>query len=84
MAKLPSFRPDLFAFLAELKENNTREWFGANKGRYEASVRDPLLAFIAAFKPRLAKISGHFVADKALSAPAQAVAESCGSCGRRG
>ena len=25
----------LFEFLAELKQNNDREWFQAHKGRYE-------------------------------------------------
>ena len=55
--------PELFTFLRELKENNNREWFEANKSRYESQVRGPLLNFISDFGVRLAEISPHFVAD---------------------
>jgi uncharacterized protein (TIGR02453 family) len=58
-----SFSPELFAFLADLKENNDREWFAANKHRYEEHVLEPALAFIDAFAPRLEKISPHVRAD---------------------
>lgn len=53
----------LFRFLEDLAAHNDREWFRANKRRYEEEVRDPLLRFIVAFGPRLRKISGRFVAD---------------------
>lgn len=53
----------MFAFLAELKENNDRGWFAANKGRYERDVRDPMIRFISDFGPRLTRISKHLVAD---------------------
>src|SRR6185369_3813459 len=52
-----------FAFLRELRDHNDREWFAANKQRYEKVVRDPALQFIAGFGPRLHKISPHLVAD---------------------
>lgn len=52
-----------FTFLRELRDRNDREWFAANKERYEKVVRDPALKFIAAFAPKLAKISPHLVAD---------------------
>lgn len=55
--------PELFQFFRELKENNNREWFEANKGRYESQVREPLLQFINAFGLRLPEISPHYVAD---------------------
>ena len=58
-----SFSPALFAFLRELKDNNDRDWFAANKERYESHVREPALEFISAFAPRLDRISPHFVAD---------------------
>jgi uncharacterized protein (TIGR02453 family) len=58
-----TFGPDLFSFLSELRANNDREWFAANKHRYEEHVLDPALDFIAAFAPHLDKISPHFVAD---------------------
>lgn len=63
MAKELRFTPQLFDFLRELKANNNRDWFDAHKQRYLDDVRDPLLAFIAAFKPRLAPISPYLVAD---------------------
>jgi uncharacterized protein (TIGR02453 family) len=58
-----SFSPELFAFLADLRANNERDWFAANKHRYEEHVLEPALAFIDAFAPRLEKISPHFLAD---------------------
>jgi uncharacterized protein (TIGR02453 family) len=58
-----SFAPGLFAFLRELADNNNREWFTANRGRYDAFVRDPALDFVNDFAPRLATISEHFTAD---------------------
>ena len=55
--------PKLFAFFRELRENNNRDWFQANKKRYEENVREPLLKFIIDFGVRLAEISPHYVAD---------------------
>jgi uncharacterized protein (TIGR02453 family) len=63
MPKELRFTPRLFNFLRELKANNKKEWFDANKDRFVADVRDPLLAFIAAFRPRLLEISPYLVAD---------------------
>ena len=57
------FSPALFKFLRELKKNNNREWFQANKTRYESDVRDPMLRFIADFATPLRGISRHFIAD---------------------
>src|SRR5258707_7796161 len=59
----PGFPKDFFAFFRELKANNERTWFEANKQRYKDSVQAPMAAFITAMQPRLAKISRHFVAD---------------------
>ena len=59
----PSFGPELFAFLVELRANNDRDWFAANKARYEADVLEPALAFIEDFGFRLQGISPHFRAD---------------------
>ena len=58
-----SFRPELFAFLEELKANNDREWFAANRDRYEEELLEPAMDFIAAFAPKLEKISPNFRAD---------------------
>ncbi len=59
----PYFSPRTFAFLEDLRENNDRAWFEANKARYERDVRAGALAFIVDFAPRLEKVSRHFRAD---------------------
>lgn len=59
------FDRSLFQFLGELGLNNEREWFEANRERYEASVREPALDFIRALGPHMKKISPHIrVSDK--------------------
>lgn len=63
MAGARHFSPEFFDFLAELKENNTREWFQNNKERFVAEVQAPMLRFIADFAAPLKAISPHFVAD---------------------
>jgi uncharacterized protein (TIGR02453 family) len=57
------FSPDLFKFLTDLANNNEREWFQANKNRYDGSVKEPALDFIEEFAKPLAKISPHFEAN---------------------
>jgi uncharacterized protein (TIGR02453 family) len=54
---------DVFAFLAELRRHNNREWFNENKDRYLAEVRDPMLALVASLAPGLARISRHIAVD---------------------
>ena len=56
------FPKETFGFLKDLKKNNDREWFAANKKRYEEQLKDPALRVIAAFAPELKKISPHFTA----------------------
>jgi len=57
------FRPSLFGFLRDLKANNNRDWFNANKQRYERDVREPALQLIRDFEPHLHAISPYFRAD---------------------
>jgi len=57
------FQPALFGFLAELRDNNSREWFEANRDRYRSEVQEPLLRFISDFAEPLAAISPSFLAD---------------------
>jgi uncharacterized protein (TIGR02453 family) len=54
-----SFEPALFGFLVDLEQHNNREWFAANKARYEADVLEPALAFVEDFGHRLPAISPH-------------------------
>lgn len=63
MPKAAHFSPELFKFLRELKRHNSREWFMANKPRYEEVVRQPCLAFIRDLEAPLKKISPHYVAS---------------------
>jgi uncharacterized protein (TIGR02453 family) len=57
------FTDELFGFLKQLKRHNQREWFQANKERYQAVVRDPCLRFIAELGEPLRRISPWLVAD---------------------
>jgi len=57
------FGPELFGFLIELALHNDREWFQSNKDFYESAVKRPLLGFIDAFAPALARISTQFDAS---------------------
>ena len=57
------FTRDLFRFLEELRDHNERDWFLKNKQRYEHSVRDPFLQFIADLGPPLKKINPYFIVD---------------------
>jgi uncharacterized protein (TIGR02453 family) len=56
------FSPELFAFLADLRANNDRDWFAANRDRYESHVLEPALEFVEQFGPRLHEISPYFEA----------------------
>lgn len=40
------FTKDYLAFLRSLTRNNNREWFNANKTRYEKSVKEPFFDFV--------------------------------------
>ncbi|MDX2004542.1 MAG: TIGR02453 family protein [Meiothermus sp.] len=59
----PYFTPELFHFLLELRYNNNRPWFQANKKRYEAVVKAPMLRFIADFAPSLKRINPAYEAN---------------------
>ena len=63
MTEFRRFGPELAAFMEDLRSNNERDWFTANRDRYEATVREPSRAFIRAMAPALAAISPHFRAD---------------------
>ena len=61
------FNPAFFRFMKELKKNNNRPWFQANKERYEKIVRNPLLDFIGDLGPAMRKISPHLIVDNSPS-----------------
>lgn len=57
------FSPALFKFLRDLEANNDRDWFKANKARYESDLKEPSQRFIVDFGAHLQKISPHFRSD---------------------
>jgi len=63
MAEFNGFPKAFFDFFRELKANNERPWFEANKSRFRETVQAPMSDFIAAMAPHLARISKQFVAD---------------------
>ena len=67
MAEFGRFDRSLLKFLKDLEKNNERDWFQANKQRYEDEVREParafIRAFIRAFSDELDKFSLHFIAS---------------------
>src|SRR5215213_4662974 len=63
-AEAPSFSPRLFAFLRELADHNEREWFNANKARYEQELKEPALAFVEDMAYRLPQVAPQLTADK--------------------
>lgn len=62
MAAFEGFPKDFTAFFRELKANNDRGWFEANKPRYQDSVVRPMMAFIEAMKAPLADLAPHYLA----------------------
>lgn len=50
------FSTALLNFLSDLEANNNRDWFHANKKRYETEVKKPFEAFIAAVIQQLQAI----------------------------
>lgn len=57
------FSEDVMAFYRELAANNTREWFDANKDRYESSVLGPAQDFVLALGRRLAVLMPEITFD---------------------
>ena len=62
MGNFAGFGTATLGFLAELEDNNNRDWFQANKARYDTNVLEPALDFIVAVGDRLPAISKHLVA----------------------
>ncbi len=50
------FNPDFNQFFKDLAKNNHKEWFDANRKRYEQSVKDPFEAFVAEVIDRVRKL----------------------------
>ena len=57
------FTQDFLDFFKELSANNYKEWFHANKKRYEASVKNPFLNFLQDLFVEIKKHDKEFKVD---------------------
>ncbi len=57
------FTQDYLDFFKELAANNNKDWFHANKSRYELSVKEPFRSFVQDLIDRAATIDKRFEAD---------------------
>ncbi len=57
------FTPKTLSFLNALAANNRREWFDANRARYEKEVREPSLRLITAMVDRIPRLHPAFMAS---------------------
>jgi len=55
-------KPETLDFIKDVAENNNRDWFAANKSRYEASKAD-VLTFVDLLIPELSAVDPSFPAD---------------------
>lgn len=62
-SKQAFFTRDTMQFLMELRFNNNREWFEANRERFEKHCKAPMLAFITAVADPLRRVNRDVVAD---------------------
>ena len=57
------FSPKTLTFLRALKRNNRREWFNANRARYEEHVRAPMVALVEQLALDLPAIAPDLIAE---------------------
>lgn len=62
VSRYTRFEKKTIKFLRELGANNNREWFKANKTRYDEDVLDVALHFIQSMQDPLAAFAPHFTA----------------------
>lgn len=53
------FQPEAQAFLRDLAQNNSRDWFEANRDRYTTHILEASKAFVAALAPHLRTFAPH-------------------------
>ncbi len=63
MSDFPGFPVETQQFLRDLRQNNTRDWFVANRARYEETVKAPAVAWVAAMGARLQSLDPDLVVD---------------------
>lgn len=65
MARFSGFPKEGLAFLRELKENNSREWFTPRKAEFETHVKAPMLALVEAVNGELASFAPDHLTEPA-------------------
>ncbi len=60
---MPYFTKDFIKFFKELASNNNRDWFNANKERYEKVVKEPFFNLVAELLTRISFEDQTFFAD---------------------
>ena len=63
-AGFPGFPPQAMPFLADLRDNNERDWFTAHRQIYDQAIRGPGEALLACLEPALASLTGGAVSGK--------------------
>lgn len=58
MASFDSFSAEALRFLGDLKANNTKDWFAANKAIYEEHLKGPGAQFASAMSQALRDLTG--------------------------
>lgn len=59
----PGFPAGALKFLRQLKRNNNRDWFHANKPVYENELRAPMEEFVEALNASLARYASAFITE---------------------
>jgi uncharacterized protein (TIGR02453 family) len=62
-ASFPGFPPGALKFLRQLKRNNNRDWFNANKTVYERELKEPMVEFVEALNAGFARYASGYVTD---------------------
>ncbi len=57
------FPPETLKFLRQLKRNNNREWFLANKGTYEEKVKAPMIELVTALGGAMRNFAPELIVD---------------------
>ena len=56
VASFTGFGPDLLEFLADLRDNNSREWFSAHRAQYARALLEPARGFVLAMRELLPRL----------------------------
>ncbi|MGR3344480.1 MAG: DUF2461 family protein, partial [Paracoccaceae bacterium] len=65
--RFSGFARETFQFLSDLKQNNSKHWFEANRARYESAWKAPALDLIAALAARAAALDPPLKAEARLN-----------------